>query len=248
MTAVAVLLVPIIYLWVGAGLPPLDSEFDLERILKHDIESDRKSIQLGQYEKSKDPIDFDRPDFAKLPKNLVAFYITERGCPTYFQTPREDGYAWGKRVLLGVFGIEPEDSDGWCEHVFADQIARRIGAKEKLERAVAMHKIHRFLKKDGLVAYDLHTVRLDPGVIGVEAGSKALFHKPLSELTLSELAEYTLALPPHGYWEQMKACQNPILIKQNRDVVIDNLRRVSLVPEDLARAAMRQPVACTREQ
>ena len=46
----------------------------------------------------------------------------------------------------------------------------------------------------------------------------------------------------------MRDCQNPILIKQNRDVVIDDLRRVSLVPEDLARSAMRQAVACTRDQ
>ena len=247
MAVVGVMLVPIIYLWVGAGLPSLDSEFDLERLFKLSIESERKSVQLGQYEKSKENIDFARPDFATLPKNLVAFYITERGCPSYFQTPREEGFGWSRRVLLGVINIYPEDSDGWCEAVFADQIARRIGAKEKIERAVAMYKIHRFLKKDALVAYDLHTVHLDEGTIGVEDGARLLFHKALKDLTLSELAEYTLALPPHGYWEQMKQCQNPILIKQNRDVIIDDLRRVSLVPEDLARAAMRQPVACTRE-
>jgi hypothetical protein len=247
MTALGMVLVPIVYLWVGAGLPTLDSEFDLERLLKQNIESERKSIQLGLYEKSKEPITFDRPDFARLPKNLVAFYITERGCPTYFQTPREEGFMWARRVLVGVFGIEPEDSDGWCEHVFAGQLARRIGAKGKLEEAVAMYKIHRFLKKDGLVAYDLHTVKLDTGVIGVEAGAKVLFHKSLGELGLSELAEYALALPPHGYWEQIKDCVNPILIKQNRDVVVDDLRRSSLVPEDLARSAMRQTVSCTRE-
>ena len=37
----------------------------------------------------------------------------------------------------------------------------------------------------------------------------ALFKKPLTELNLSELAEFTLAMPPHGYWFQLKACQNP---------------------------------------
>jgi len=247
MAALTVVLVPVVYLWVSAGLPSLESEFDLERLLKLSIESERKSIQLGMYEKSKESIDFQRPDFARLPKNLVAFYITERGCPTYFQTPREEGFAWAKRMLLTLINIEP-DGDGWCERVFASNLARRVGAKDKLDQAVAMYKIHRFLKKDSLVAYDLHTVKLEDGVIGVEAGAKALFKKSLGELTLSELAEYALALPPHGYWEQMKACQNPILIKQNRDVIIDDLRRVSLVPEDLARAAMRQPVACTREE
>lgn len=248
MMAIAVVLIPLIYLYVGAQLPALDSEFDLERLLRQSIESERKSVQLGQYEKSKESIAFERPDFAKLPKNLVAFYITERGCPTFFQTPREEGFAWSKRVLLGVLNIEPDDSDGWCERVFATNLARRVGAKGKLEESVAVHKIHRFLKKDGLIAYDLHSVKVDNGIIGVEAASNVLFKKPMGELSLSELAEFTLALPPHGYWNQMRSCTNPILIKQNRDVVIDDLRRVALVPEDLARSAQRQPVFCTREE
>jgi hypothetical protein len=247
MMALAAVLVPIIYLYIGTTLPPLDSEFDLERLLKLTIESERKSVQLGQYQRNQDPIAFERPDFAKLPKNLVAFYITERGCPSYFQTPREEGIAWGKRVLLSLAGIFP-DGDGWCENVFASSLARRIGAKESLQNAVATFKIHRFLKKDQLLAYDMHTVHLETGVIGAEDGSKTLFKKTLPELTLSELAELTLAMPPFGYWDQMRSCQNPILIKQNRDVVIDDLRRVSLVPEDLARSAMRQPVACTRQE
>lgn len=247
MTAVAVVLVPLIYLYIGTQLPTLDSEFDLERLLRQSIESERKSVQLGQYEKSKESITFERPDFAKLPKNLVAFYITQRGCPTFFQTPREEGLTWNKRVLLGVVNVQAEDSDGWCERMLAINLARRIGAKGKLEESVAVHKIHRFLKKDGLIAYDLHSLRVEPGVIGVEAAAHVLFKKPLLELSLSELAEFTLALPPHGYWIQMRDCQNPILIKQNRDVIIDDLRRVALVPDDLAKAAQRQPVYCTRD-
>ncbi len=247
MLALAVVLIPLIYLYIGTQLPTLDSEFDLERLLRQSIESERKSVQLGLYEKSKESVAFERPDFAKLPKNLVAFYITQRGCPTFFQTPREEGFKWAKRVLLGVVNVEPEDSDGWCERVFGINLARRVGAKGKLEESVAVHKIHRFLKKDGLIAYDLHTLKLEPGIIGVEAAAQVLFKKPLAELSLSELAEFQLAIPPHGYWNQMKACQNPILIKQNRDVILDELRRVSLVPDDLARAAQRQPVFCTRD-
>jgi hypothetical protein len=237
---------PLIYFYTAAQLPTLDSEFDLERLLKQSIESERKSVQIGQYERSKEPITFARPDFARLPKNLVALYITERGCPTYFQTPREEGYAWAKRMLLGLTNVEPEGSDGWCERLFALILARRIGAKGTLEEAVAAHKIHRFLKKDGLVAYDLHSIPLEPGVVGVEAGARALFKKTVSELSLAELAEYALALPPHSYWYQIRACQNPLLIKQNRDVVLDDLRRVALVPEDLARQAMRQQIACLK--
>ena len=88
MLAVAVVLIPLIYLYIGTQLPTLDSEFDLERLLRQSIESERKSVQLGQYEKSKEPIVFERPDFARLPKNLVAFYITQRGCPNVCFVPQ----------------------------------------------------------------------------------------------------------------------------------------------------------------
>jgi membrane carboxypeptidase/penicillin-binding protein len=244
--ALTVLLTPIVYFYTSTKLPSLESEFDLERILRASIESERRSLLLGMFDKQKDPIDFKRPDYVRLPKYLVAAYITERGCPTYFQSPREDGFPWAKRQVLGLFRIEP-GGDGWCEQLFAANLAMRVGAKGSLEITVGSHKIHRFLKKDTLIAYDLHSVRLAPGIIGVEDGSKALFKKPLSELTLAEIAEYALALPPHGYWDQMTKCQNPTLIRQARDSVIRDLQMVSLIPESEARTATAQPVACLRE-
>ena len=243
--AIVVVLTPILYLYTSTKLPQLDSEFDLERILRQSIESERRSALMGQYEKARQPIDFKRPDFARLPKNLVAAYITERGCPTYFQSPREDGFPWTKRQLLGLVNVEPR-GDGWCEQVFGGNLSARIGAKGSLEMTVATHKIHRFLKKDTLIAYDLHSVRLAPGIIGVEDGARELFKKPLAELNLAEIAEYALALPPNGYWEQMRACQNPTLIRQARDQVIQRLQMVSLIPESEARAAQTRPVACLK--
>src|SRR5689334_5931775 len=116
MAVVAVVLVPILYPGAARGLPTRGSELDLERLLKLSIDNERKGAQLGKDEKTLEAIAVDRPDFAKLPKNLVAFYITERGCPSYLQTPREEGFAWNKRGLLGVVGIYPEDTDGWCEN------------------------------------------------------------------------------------------------------------------------------------
>lgn len=241
--AIMVVLTPIAYLYTSTKLPQLESEFDLERILRQSIESERRSALMGQYDKAKQPIDFARPDFARLPKNLVAVYISERGCPTYFQTPREEGFPWTKRQFLSLVKIDLP-GDGWCEQLFGGNLSYRVGAKDTLEVAVATHKIHRFLKKATLIAYDLHSVRLGPGIIGVEDGAKELFKKPLQELSLAEIAEYALALPPNGYWAQMSACQNPTLIRQARDQVIHRLHMRALIPESEARAAQAQPVAC----
>ena len=43
----SVVLVPIIYLYVGSTLPPLESEFDLHRLLKLTIESELVVINAG---------------------------------------------------------------------------------------------------------------------------------------------------------------------------------------------------------
>lgn len=244
--AVAVVLIaPMVYLYESQKLPALESEFDLERALRNSIESERRSQQMGKYDPKKDPIEWKRPDFARLPKNLVAAYISERGCPTYFQTPREDGWAWAKRLMLGLVNVEPP-GDGWCEQVFASNLATRIGAKGTMQTVVATHKIHRFLKKDALVAYDLHSLKLEVGVVGVEAAADTLFHKPLLELSLSELAELALAIPPNSAFEQIKQCKNSVQIRQARDGVLDRLKAFSLIPDNESRLAKDQELACKR--
>jgi membrane carboxypeptidase/penicillin-binding protein len=241
--AIVVVLIPIIYLYTSTKLPQLETEFDLERTLRQSIESERRSLTMGRYDRAKAVIDFKRPDFARLPKNLVAAYITSRGCPSYFQSPREDGYPWTRRQLLTMVNVAVP-GDGWCEQLFGQNLSLRIGARGTLELLVATHKIHRFLKKDALIAYDLHSVWLAPGIIGVEDGAKELYKKPLADMSLAEIAEYSLALPPYGYWDKIAACQNPSLIRQARDVVIHNLQVVGLIPESDARSAQAQPVSC----
>jgi Transglycosylase len=242
--AIVVLLLPIVYFVVAMQLPDLDSEFDLERALKTAIESERMSAQIGLSDRTRD-IEWARPDFGRLPKNLVAFYITERGCPTFFQSPREDGLQWAKRLMGTLVNVEPE-GDGYCELVFSWNLAGRAGAKTDLQRTVASQKIHRYLRKDSMVAYDLNSLYLDKGVVGVEDGARALFSKALPDLNLAELAEFALALPPHGYWRQIRNCQNSTLIRQNRDTLLQRLQLVGLIPEDAARTAMSQQVACLR--
>ncbi|MBI3185311.1 MAG: transglycosylase domain-containing protein [Myxococcales bacterium] len=235
---------PLVYLYVGSKLPALESEFDLEKLLRFSIEGERMSVALGKYNKS--AVDWERPDFAKLPKDLVALYISQRGCPTFFQTERERGLGWAWRLFVGLAGGEP-GGDGWCERLLAWRLADRVGAKGDLQHTIGANKIHSFLQKDQLVAYDLASLWLEDGVIGVEAAAQRLFKKRLEQLSLTELAELELALPPHNYYQQVRDCQNPSLLRQHRDVVLAELSRDALVPEDRAKNAQAQPMACTLE-
>lgn len=246
LSGLAGVVIPLTYLYTASKLPPLESEFDVEKQLKHSIEGERMSLRAGQYEKSPRPLTFTRPDFSRLPKDLVALYIRHMGCPRYFQTPREDGPSWAWRLFAGVTTGAMPPGDGGCERILAMRIANALGIQGNLPQSVAAHRIHSFMQKDQLIAYDLAIIYFERGVVGVEDAAFTLFGRELAELQLSELAELQLALPPFGYYQDMKTCRNPTVIRQNRDMLLEDLAGWKLVSEDRARNAIAQPVYCTK--
>lgn len=232
------------WLFTSATLPnQVEAEIDLETFLRQSIESDRQSVQGIKRAAERESVKWPKPDFSKLPKNLVALYITEWGCPTYFQTPREEGWPWLKRILNSARGVG-SGGDGACELAFARRLAIRLGAGSPSQLAVMSDKLHRFLKKDQLVAYDLHSMQFDQGVIGVEAASRALMQRELLDLSLAELAELALGIPPYNLWNEVRLCTNAAQIRQARDALLQNLMTVALVSEEQGKAAMAQPVRC----
>ncbi|MCP3136092.1 transglycosylase domain-containing protein [Pyxidicoccus xibeiensis] len=239
-------IIPLSYLYTASKLPPLESEFDVEKQLKHSIEGERMSLRAGQYQRNPRPITFNRPDFSRLPKDMVALYIRHLGCPRYFQTPREDGPAWAWRLFAGVMTGAQPPGDGGCERILSMRIAGTLGITGNVAQSVAAHRLHSFMQKDQLIAYDLASLYFERGIVGVEDAAFVLFKRELSELQLSELAELQLALPPFGYYGDLKTCRNATIIRQNRDILLEDLAGWKLVSEDRARNAMGQPVFCTR--
>jgi hypothetical protein len=232
-------LVPTIYLRLSSQLPPLDSERDLRSRLRRaaatGAEPPGVNIAAGD----------EGPDFARLPRDLVAIYVSQMGCPAYFQSASDDGVAWLWRMFSGLWGIEPP-GDGRCERLVALRIAASLGVGAGARQSVAANKIHRVLEKHQLIAYDLSSAAFEPEVVGVEAAARALFKKELNGLQLAQLAELMLALPPHEFYEELKLCRNASLIRQSRDYVLSMLVSHSLVSLEHAVAAQAQPVACTR--
>ncbi|MFZ5468107.1 MAG: hypothetical protein ACOZIN_01610 [Myxococcota bacterium] len=235
---------PLLYFYTSSQLPPMESELDIERLLRLDIESERMRLKLSQYDRDAVTVTFERPDFSRLPKDLVGLYLSQRRCPAYFQTAREEGAAWAWRMLVGLVSLEP-GGEGGCERLFALRLAKRLGARGALQLSVGAHRIHSLLEKDQLIAYDLFSMWFEPGWVGVDHLAHKLFKKRLERLRLSELAELMLALPPHNYYRQMRDCQNPTLLRQNRDSLLKDLSRDALVSEEQVRSAMAHPVACT---
>ncbi len=240
--AVTIVVTPLVFQFVASGLPPLETEFDLEAQLRQYVEGERISHQTGQATPLH-TMRFQRPDFTRLPKELVALFLSRLGCPTYFQTPREVGFAWNWRLLNALLTGKQPDGDGWCERSLALALAQAVGVKGPMAETVAAYKIHTFMQKDQLVSYYLETLRFDRGVVGVNAAAQDLFGKPVHQLELNELGELMLAF---DYYEDIKTCHNAGLIRKNRDYLLQVLMTQGLVPEDRARAAQAAMVACQR--
>ncbi|WNG43701.1 hypothetical protein F0U60_06010 [Archangium minus] len=234
---------PAVYIHAASKLPQLETEFDLEKQLRHSIEGERMSLVAGTFDRSRSTA-YKKPEFLHLPKDLVALYIAQLGCPTYFQTPREDGPKWAWRLFSMVaFGTEPP-GDGRCERLLAVRLAVALGIQGALQQTVAANRLHSFLQKDQLIAYDLSALYFDRGVVGVEDAAFKIFGRELNTLQLPQLAELALTLPPHFMYADTAVCRNASLIRQNRDVLLSDLAGYKLVTEERARTAMSQPTVC----
>lgn len=236
-------LIPVVYLYTAAQLPQLESEYDLQTHLRNTIEGERMSTRAGRADDEKRSNDWQKPEFAKMPHDLIALYISQLGCPNFFRTPREDGLRWAWRMMSGLWGAQLE-GDGWCEKYFASRLANNLGVKGKLQLTVGAHKIHAFLAKDELVAYDFASMRFNRGIVGIDDAAWELYRKKLQDMNLAELAEFTLALPMHGYFADLQTCRNASLIKQNRNFILEALGRQGLVAPDKVKDAVKAPVAC----
>lgn len=237
-------LVPATWLYTASNMQnQLESESDVEIHLRQSIESERQSVMIGRPASVRTSVKWEKPDFSRLPKHLIAFYITATGCPDYFRSPREEGWPWTKRLAASLQN-RILDGDGACELIFARNLARRLNMKGDLQIAVAADRVHKFLAKDQLVAFDLHSMWFDHGVIGVETASEVVLQKPLGQLNLAELAELQLAIPPWGFWDDIKECRNAAKLKEARDSLLSELAYIGHISDEMARTASSQPVRC----
>lgn len=241
---VFLLVVPAAWVYTAKNLTnPIESAMDVEMHLRKNIESERQSIEGRKPLRDRKPTDWALPDLEKLPKNLVALYLLESGCPDYLKSPQETGTPWTVRVLKQLVG-EQVGGDGGCELTFAQRVARRLEASSPLDLAVAADRVHRFLSKEELVAFDLASTQHQRGLIGIEAASQHLLQKKVEELSLAETAELIIGVPPDNFWDDVEACKIASLIKQARDNVLTRAAHEGVLTEQAARIATGQPVRC----
>lgn len=240
------IVLPTVYFIAVSRLPSLESEFDLERELRLQLEGEMIAFKAGRLDGHKIDATFRRPDFTALPKDLVALYLLDLGCPRYFQRPREEGLPWLKRVIYSTLLGKGLPGDGRCELNLAARLASRMGIEGRLEQGVAAHKLHGFLQKDQLIAYNLAITTYAPGVIGIHSAARQLFASDVDALSLGMLTELTLAHPKTGLYRDMQRCQNPTRMREQRNAYITELGRLGLISPEQAVAGREEKISCVK--
>jgi hypothetical protein len=241
-------LLPVSYLLVSAKLPQLESEYDLDSHLRGYIEGERASTHAGEAGLKEEHVAWPRPDIERLPRDLVNLFLSEMGCPTFFQTPRESNHqaAW-RAFNAAVLNRSLPGVDGACELALSLRVADESRIKGSLPQAVAAFHIRNFLTKDQLVAYALGCYRAERGVFGVEESAQVLYRHPLGSLSLAQLAELMIAAPPASFYEDIKLCRNQLLIRQARDGILERADRTGLFSHARLLDAKRASVSCGKD-
>lgn len=239
---------PVIYLYTASKLPRLESEYDIESLMRLTVEGERMSVALGLPPKERGFVKYEKPDISQYPKDFVALYLSQAGCPNFFKSPRETGLPWAMRLLKGGLLGDPYSGDpgGACEYLFGSKLATTLGIKGGLEIAVAVNKMHAVLTKDQFIAYDMSSSYISRGVMGVDQAIRMTLHKEPKDMNLSELAEASLVVPPNYLYDEIRTCQNAALIKQARDTVLGQLRQDELINDGQFATATAAPVACLK--
>ena len=233
-----------LYFRASSQLLPLNSEYDVESALRTTIEGERRSLRT-QAGIIHDDVTWPRPTLADFPHDFVVMEVAVWRCPTFFQTKREPSSAWALRVLKAfVFETSMDGRDGKCEMHFARDLADNLRAGEGAPRYLATYRLREVLDRDQLLAYDLASLPLEQGYFGVQDASRLLLHRDLNQLSLAELAELAVALPPLNRYDDIHDCNGLLDVKKQRDEFLNRLGESGFIPLERAKAAWGEPLSC----
>jgi penicillin-binding protein 1A len=122
---------------------------------------------------------------------------------------------------------------------FIPELAGERSIRRKLIEISLAKRLERSLSKEQILELYLNVIYLGNGVYGVEAASRDLFGKSVTELTLPEAA--TLAALPKGP-SSYNPRRNPERARSRRNLVLALMAREGYVTEDALAAARERPL------
>lgn len=234
-TITVAIVLGLLYLYMTAFLPDVSAlkNAELQVPLKIYTKDGNFLAEFGQLQRM--PVDYD-----KIPPLLVDAVIATED-QRFFEHHGID--IWGLLRASGELIVTGTKSQGGS--TITMQVARNFYLSRektygrKFNEILLAIKIDNQLSKDKIMELYLNKIYLGKRAYGVEAAARVYFGKPLSQLTLPEIAVIA-GLPKAP--STINPIADPIAAKKRRDHVLDRMKELGYIDQKSYLAAIQTPL------
>ena len=173
--------------------------------------------------------------YQQIPDRVIQAFMAAED-KNFFQHCGIDFFAITRTILMNFYKRKVSGAS-----TITQQVARTIvlndqslSVKRKIKELMVAILLERYFSKKKIIEMYLNGIYLGRGMYGVGTVSLAFFNKPLSDLTLSEMA-FLAALPKApAYYDPLK---NPEICRARRNWVLSRMKHLNYISESEYEAA-----------
>ncbi|MNJ91205.1 Penicillin-binding protein 1A [compost metagenome] len=220
---------------VKSGLPQLITVKDYEPLLVSQV-YDRNNKKIGEFFRERRTL----VPYDKIPKNLVNSFLAAED-DQFFQHKGINPQAIFRAALANLRAGRTVQGGS----TITQQVAKTLllssekTLTRKLRDILLALEMEKHLSKEEIIYLYLNQIYFGQGAYGVEQAAQTYYRKPVSELTLSEMAILAgLPQAPSSY----SPVRNPLRAKERQVYVLNRMADVGYVSKEEAKAAIAEPV------
>ncbi|UXR65595.1 PBP1A family penicillin-binding protein [Bdellovibrio bacteriovorus] len=220
---------------VKSGLPQLITVKDYQPLLVSQV-YDRNNKKIGEFFRERRTL----VPYDKIPKNLVNAFLAAED-DQFFSHKGINPQAIFRAALANLRAGRSVQGGS----TITQQVAKTLllssekTLTRKLRDILLAIEMERNLSKEDILFLYLNQIYFGQGAYGVEQAAQTYYRKPVSKLTLSEMAILAgLPQAPSRY----SPVSNPLRAKERQIYVLRRMADVGFVSKDEAEAAIKEPV------
>lgn len=220
---------------VKSGLPQLITVKDYQPLMVSQV-YDRNNKKIGEFFRERRIL----VPYDKIPKNLVNAFLAAED-DQFFQHKGINPQAIFRAALANLRAGRSVQGGS----TITQQVAKTLllssekTLTRKLRDILLALEMEKHLSKEDILYLYLNQIYFGQGAYGVELAAQTYYRKPVSKLTLSEMAILAgLPQAPSAY----SPVRNPLRAKERQVYVLNRMADVGYITREEAKAAIEAPV------
>lgn len=233
---VAVLASYFVYTSVKSSLPQMITVKDYQPLLVSQV-YDRNDKKIGEFFRERRTL----VPFDKMPKNLINAFLAAEDDQFY----QHGGINYVAILRAALANIRAGHTVQGASTI-TQQLAKTLLLKDnertmlrKVREAMLAQQVEDNLSKDDILYLYLNQIYFGQGAYGVENAAQTYFHKPVSKISLAEMAILAgLPKAPSAY----SPVTNPSRAKERQVYVLHRMAEVGMITKQDSDKAAQEPV------